>query len=81
IEKLNKLPVDGSEPSDATIVEIENESKKDIDMESTRKTPEEIKAEENLPGAATDAADNDRTTAEEVKDETKELNDLPYVDE
>lgn len=81
IEKLNKLPIDGSEPSDNTIVEIENEPKKDIDMESTRKTTEEIKADENLPGAATDAVDNDRTTAEEVKEETKELNNLPYVDE
>lgn len=80
IEKLNKLPIGGTEPTKETIVDIDKETIKDKDMESTRKTPEEIKAEENLPGAATDAADNDRTTAKEVENDTKELNNLPYVD-
>lgn len=42
-------------------------------------TKKEIKAEQDLPGAAIDAADNDRATAENVKDDTKELNDIPYV--
>lgn len=80
IEKLNKLPIEDSEPSEETIVDIEKEKIKDNSMESTGKTPEEIKAEENFPGAAPDAADNDRVTTEEVKDDTKELNNLPYVD-
>ncbi len=79
IEELNKLPLDGSEPSEESDVNIEKNNLKPEDME-TKKTPEEIKAEENLPGAEIDAADDDRATAQEVKEDTKELNNLPYVD-
>lgn len=71
IETLNKLPLDESETTEA-----DNDNTKNIaDME----TKKEIKAEQDLPGAAIDAADNDRATAENVKDDTKELNDIPYV--
>lgn len=47
-------------------------------METINKS-QEIKAEENLPGAAMDAADKDRVTKEEVKADVSELNNLPYV--
>lgn len=72
IETLNKLPLDDSETPEA-----KNDDTKNIAAMETKK---EIKAEQDLPGAAIDAADNDRATAENVKDETKELNDIPYVD-
>lgn len=48
-------------------------------MEGTQKTQEEIKAERDFPGAAIDAADNDSPTSQNVADDTKELNDIPYV--
>ncbi len=81
IETLNKLPIDDeSEHLDETVVEIEKDNIKPEDMETTKKTPKEIKAEENLPGAAVDAAVDDRTTAKEIKDDIEELNNLPNVD-
>lgn len=43
----------------------------------TKKTPEEIRAEETFPGAAINAADNDNVKNCEVKERTKTLNNNP----
>lgn len=75
IEKLNKLPLEGTESTEAPIIEPQ----KNNIMEGKQKTQEEIKAERDFPGAAIDAADNDSPTSQNVADYTKELNDIPYV--
>ncbi len=79
IEKLNKLPLEGSEPSDDTVVDNEKENTKEEDMDKEKKS-QEIKAVDNLPGAAIDAADDERATAQNVADDVKELNNIPNID-
>lgn len=70
IEKLNQLPLVGSG---------EEEKNDNINNTTTMDTKKEIKAEQDLPGAAIDAAEDNRATSENVKDETKELNNIPDV--
>lgn len=42
-----------------------------------KKTKEEILAEQDYPGAAIDAADDDKVSNETVKERTKTLNNNP----
>lgn len=44
---------------------------------NTKKSEEEIRAEETFPGAAIDAADDDKVTKKAVKERTKTLNNNP----
>lgn len=64
IDQLNKLPL---------------QPNYDTDMKHTEKpkTQKETLAEQDLPGAAVDAADGDKTTAKEVDERTCTLNNNP----
>lgn len=45
-----------------------------------RPTPEEIKAADTLPGAATDIADDEKVSPDAVDQYTRELNYNPHTD-
>lgn len=71
IEQLNKLPL---------ILE-QNQNSKNITMDKdSKKTKAEIAAEENLPGAAIDAADGEHVTPEEEKERTDTLDFNPHTE-
>ena len=66
IEQLNKLPLEILETTEHT-----NQNSKVMDNK------DEVKAQENYPGAAIDAADNDVVTTDEVEERTEELDSNP----
>lgn len=76
IQEMNALPLLEETPPQKFIVNPNNSD--DMEKDTNKKSKCQTKAEKNYPGAAVDAADNDKVTQKEVKERTDVLGFNPH---